>query len=210
MVADFEGLTEGAGDVALDPTLLPQSEGTALRGVLLPELESFKFAHSVLVGLDATPGDCEGLPTGLPDGLATTALGSSTFRSRDSVFASAITCGGTIVDELATASSLSELGLSGIPWSAWTRGPPQSGADSSSLLVSTADTSTGAEVERACLSSALALANSSAALSTSLIILVAPWSPSSEAPQNSHLPALPRGQQQELLALQFPPTGRPQ
>ena len=87
MVADFEGLTEGAGDVALDPTLLPQSEGTALRGVLPPELESFKLAHSVLVGLDATPGDCEGLPAGLPAGLVTAALGSSTFRSRNSVFA---------------------------------------------------------------------------------------------------------------------------
>ena len=111
MVADFEGLTEGAGDVALDPMLLPQSEGTALRGVLPPELESFKLAQLHLVGLAAIPGDCEGLPTGLAAGLATAAWGSSTF-------ASAITCGGTTADELATVrftASLSELGLSGIP-----------------------------------------------------------------------------------------------
>ena len=57
MLGDFEGLTRsrfcletagGTGDVALDPTLLPQSEGTALRGVLFPELESFKLAQLLL------------------------------------------------------------------------------------------------------------------------------------------------------------------
>ena len=48
-VGDFVGLAVGGtGDVALEPTLLPQSDGTALRGVLFPELESFKLAQLLL------------------------------------------------------------------------------------------------------------------------------------------------------------------
>ena len=48
-VGDFVGLAVGGtGDVALEPTLLPQSVGTALRGVLPPELESFKLAQLLL------------------------------------------------------------------------------------------------------------------------------------------------------------------
>ena len=92
MLGDFEGLTTagGTGDVALDPTLLPQSEGTALRGVLLPELESFKLAQLLLA---LGPGACDGFPTGLLAGLATATFGSS---SR----ASAKNCGGTIIEEL--------------------------------------------------------------------------------------------------------------
>ena len=49
IVEDFEGFALGftvvKGTAALDPTLLPQSEGTALRGVLPPELELFKSAQ---------------------------------------------------------------------------------------------------------------------------------------------------------------------
>ena len=128
MVADFDGLTDGAGDVALDPTLLPQSEGTALLGVPLLELASCKLAQLHLVGLAATLGACEGLATGLPVGLAAgkfsplaSAAEQSLNRSSGSSGgvagrASAITCGGTIIDELTSArfaTSLSELGLSG-------------------------------------------------------------------------------------------------
>ena len=68
IVGDFDGLAVGGtGDVALEPTLLPQSEGTALRGVLFPELESFKLAQ-LLLALGA--GACDGFPTGLLAGLA--------------------------------------------------------------------------------------------------------------------------------------------
>ena len=49
IVEDLEGFGLGfivtKGAAALDPTLLPQSEGIALRGVLPPELESFKLAQ---------------------------------------------------------------------------------------------------------------------------------------------------------------------
>ena len=135
IVGDFEGLTcstfclttaGGTGDVALDPTLLPQSEGTALRGVLFPELESFKLAQLLLT---LGPGACDGFPTGLLAGLATAAFGSS---SR----ASAKNCGGTIIEELPATltfrspelvTSLSELGLSGIPRSLGAFCSPQSG-----------------------------------------------------------------------------------
>ena len=100
ILGDFEGLAPraiaGKGVAALDPTLFPQSEGIALLGVLPPELESFKLAQL---------GACEGLATGLPLGLAIASLGSSTI-------ASAMTCGATIAP---TATSLSELGLSGLP-----------------------------------------------------------------------------------------------
>ena len=49
IVGDFEGLalgfTAGKGPEAFDPTSFPQFVGTALRGVLPPELESFKLAQ---------------------------------------------------------------------------------------------------------------------------------------------------------------------
>ena len=49
IVEDFEGFALGftvdKGTAALDPTLFPQSGGTALRGVLPPELELFKSAQ---------------------------------------------------------------------------------------------------------------------------------------------------------------------
>ena len=49
IVGDLEGLalgfTAGKGPEAFDPTSFPQSAGTALRGVLPPELESFKLAQ---------------------------------------------------------------------------------------------------------------------------------------------------------------------
>ena len=92
------GFTAGKGAAALDPTSLPQSEGTALRGVLPPELESFKFAqlpcdlHLTAEGLPAIEGACDGLAGGLPLGFEQPSLmGSWTV-------AFAITCGGTIMD----------------------------------------------------------------------------------------------------------------
>ena len=116
ILGDFVGLTPrstaGKGVAALDPTLLPQSEGTALRGVLPPELESFKLAQlPCVLSLLIAAGDCEGLTAGLPSGLATAILGSS-------IVASAMNCGGTMQEELAgtpLVTSFSELGLSGIP-----------------------------------------------------------------------------------------------
>ena len=49
IVGDFEGLalgfTAGKGPEAFDPTSLPLFAGAALRGVLPPELESFKLAQ---------------------------------------------------------------------------------------------------------------------------------------------------------------------
>ena len=48
IVGDFEslalGFTAGKGPEAFDPTSFPQFVGTALRGVLSPELELFKLA----------------------------------------------------------------------------------------------------------------------------------------------------------------------
>ena len=82
IVEDFDGFATGTGAMALDPTSLPQSVGTALRGVLPPELESFKFAQLpfdltlTAVGLPAIEGACDGLAGGLPLGLATVSVGS--------------------------------------------------------------------------------------------------------------------------------------
>ena len=49
IVGDLDGLaldfTAGKGPEAFDPTSFPQFVGTALRGVLPPELESFKLAQ---------------------------------------------------------------------------------------------------------------------------------------------------------------------
>ena len=49
IVEDLDGFALGfivaKGTAALDPTLLPQSEGITLRGVLPPELELFKSAQ---------------------------------------------------------------------------------------------------------------------------------------------------------------------
>ena len=124
IVGDFEGLalgfTAGKGAAALDPTSLPQSEGTALRGVLPPELESFKLAQLPCAltlparGLPAIDGDCDGLAGGLPLGLTTRA---STVSTGSWTVASAITCGGIIMEELAgaaPATSSSELGVTGL------------------------------------------------------------------------------------------------
>ena len=140
----------GEGETALDPTLLPQSEGIALLGVSPPELESFKLAQllpgALAVGLRSTKvGDIEGFVRGLPAGLAFS-------FSASSKLARAMTCGGAIQDELAGAPPVvfsSDDGLSG--------GFGQSGSifASSSLLVSTAiSEAMGAGVERACPSSA--------------------------------------------------------
>ena len=151
MLEDFEGLAPramaGEGETALDPTLLPQSEGIALLGVPPPELESFKLAQLARAfGLRSTKvGDIDGFVRGLPAGLAFS-------FSAPSKLACAMTCGGAIQDELAGAPPVvfsSDDGLSG--------GFGQSGSifASSSLLVSTAITEAmGAEVVRACLSSA--------------------------------------------------------